>query len=73
MAAVKSERELCKLTNIVCKSVLQPLRRPFIITKNDMQKAVFGLGYPGIPTVTVDEFYNQRVHDGTFPSPHCDG
>jgi len=45
--------------------------RPFIITKNDVQKAVFGLGYPSIPTVTVDEFYKQRVEEGTFPSPHC--
>jgi len=45
--------------------------RSFIITKNDLQKAVFGLGYPSIPTVTVDEFYKQRVKEGTFPSPHC--
>lgn len=49
----------------------KPIMRPFIITKNDLQKAVFGLGYPSIPTVTVDEFYTQRVEEGTFPSPHC--
>lgn len=49
----------------------KPIMRPFIITKNEVQKAVFGLGYPGIPTVTVDEFYNQRIQDGTFPSSHC--
>lgn len=49
----------------------KPITRPFIITKNEVQKAVFGLGYPGIPTVTVDEFYKQRVQDGTFPSSHC--
>lgn len=49
----------------------KPITRPFIITKNEVQKAVFGLGYPGIPTVTVDEFYKQRVQDGTFSSSHC--
>ncbi|VDO35244.1 unnamed protein product [Haemonchus placei] len=34
--------------------------RPFIITRSEQQKAVFGLGYPSIPTMTVDEWYNQR-------------
>ncbi|KAK5977975.1 hypothetical protein GCK32_012916 [Trichostrongylus colubriformis] len=34
--------------------------RPFIITRSQQQKAVFGLGYPSIPTMTVDEWYNQR-------------
>ncbi|XP_013394316.1 immunoglobulin-binding protein 1 [Lingula anatina] len=33
--------------------------RPFIITKNDLQKKVFGMGYPGVPTYTLDEFYEQ--------------
>jgi immunoglobulin-binding protein 1 len=42
--------------------------RPFIITKDQVQKAVFGLGYPSMPTVTVDEFYKQRVQEGLFPS-----
>lgn len=42
---------------------------PFIITKDQVQKQVFGLGYPSIPTVTVDEFYDQRVQQGLFPGP----
>lgn len=42
--------------------------QPFIITKDKMQKSVFGYGYPGVPTVSVDEFYDQRVRDGIFPS-----
>jgi len=41
--------------------------RPFIITKDDVQKKVFGLGYPGVPTFSVDEFYQQRVEQGIFP------
>lgn len=32
-----------------------------------MQKQVYGLGYPGVPTYTVDEFYEQRVEQGLFP------
>lgn len=46
----------------------QPLK-PIIITKDAVQKAVYGLGYPSMPTMTVDEFYTQRVQDGVFPDP----
>ena len=42
--------------------------KPIIITKDEMQKAVYGLGYPSLPTYTVQEFYDQRVADGIFPS-----
>ncbi|CAD6997032.1 unnamed protein product [Ceratitis capitata] len=48
----------------------QPKRKPmqpFIITRNSAQKAVFGAGYPSLPVMTVDEFYDQRVRDGVFP------
>ncbi|ETN74353.1 TAP42-like family protein [Necator americanus] len=40
-----------------------PGLKPFIITRSEQQKAVFGLGYPSIPTMTVDEWYNQRFGD----------
>jgi immunoglobulin-binding protein 1 len=43
--------------------------RPFIITKDDVQKQVYGIGYPSIPTFTVDQFYQQRVDQGIFPDP----
>jgi len=39
----------------------KPLK-PIIITKNEIQKKVFGLGYPSIPIMTVDDFYFQRFH-----------
>lgn len=42
--------------------------KPIIITKDAFQKAVYGLGYPSFPTYTVQEFYDQRVADGVFPS-----
>lgn len=42
--------------------------KPIIITKDALQKAIYGLGYPSFPTYTVQEFYDQRVADGIFPS-----
>lgn len=47
---------------------VKPLK-PIIITKDLAQKAVYGLGYPSLPTMTVSEFYDQRVRDGIFPDP----
>lgn len=47
----------------------QPLK-PIIITKDEIQKAVYGAGYPSLPTYTVQEFYDQRVAAGIFP--HAD-
>jgi immunoglobulin-binding protein 1 len=44
----------------------QPLK-PIIITKDELQKAVYGAGYPSLPTYTVQEFYDQRVAEGIFP------
>lgn len=34
------------------------------IVKNELQKQVFGLGYPSRPTVTVDEFISKKIQDG---------
>lgn len=41
----------------------KPLK-PIILTRDEVQKAVFGAGYPSLPTMTVKEFYDQRVKDG---------
>lgn len=46
----------------------RPLK-PIIITRDLAQKAVYGLGYPSLPTMTVSEFYDQRVREGIFPDP----
>lgn len=46
----------------------KPLQ-PVIITKDAVQKAVFGSGYPSLPTMTVQEFYDKRVKEGVFPDP----
>ena len=34
-----------------------------------VQKKVFGAGYPSLPTMTVEEFYNEKIKDGTFQIP----
>lgn len=44
----------------------RPLQ-PIIITKDKLQKEVYGLGYPSLPVMSVDEFYDQRVKEGWFP------
>lgn len=46
----------------------RPLK-PIIITRDALQKAVYGRGYPSLPTMTVEEFYHQRVAEGIFPDP----
>lgn len=46
----------------------RPLK-PILITRDAMQKNVFGLGYPSLPSMTVEEFYDQRVREGWFPDP----
>jgi len=38
--------------------------KPIIITRDDVQKKVFGAGYPSLPVMTVEEFYDKRVKDG---------
>ncbi|NWR92720.1 IGBP1 protein, partial [Furnarius figulus] len=45
----------------------QPTRapvRPFILTRDAAQAKVFGAGYPGLPTMTVDDWYEQRRRQG---------
>jgi immunoglobulin-binding protein 1 len=41
-----------------------PKLKPIIITRDDVQKKVFGAGYPSLPVMTVEEFYDKRVKDG---------
>lgn len=41
-----------------------PKLQPIIITRNEVEKKVFGAGYPSLPVLTVQEFYEKRVKDG---------
>lgn len=42
--------------------------KPVIITRDAIQKQVYGAGYPSLPVLTVQEFYDQRVKDGDWPT-----
>lgn len=44
-----------------------PPKKPFILTKDKLQAAVFGAGYPSLPTMTLDEFYEKEVAAGRMP------
>lgn len=41
--------------------------KPFMLTKDKMQKAVYGAGYPSLPTMTLDEFYEREMAAGRMP------
>lgn len=45
---------------------LTPKLQPIIITRDEVQKKVFGAGYPSLPVLTVQEFYEQRIKDGEY-------
>ncbi len=47
------------------KSEKIPLK-PIIITRDQIQKKIYGLGYPSIPTVSIDEFVNKKIEEGTL-------
>jgi len=43
--------------------------QPVIITKDKLQKQVYGLGYPSLPVLSIEEFYDKRVEDGWWAAP----
>lgn len=43
--------------------------RPFILTRDAIQRQVFGMGYPSLPTMTVEEWYEEQAAAGLLPTP----
>lgn len=43
--------------------------RPFILTRDSVQKQVFGMGYPSLPSMTVEEWYDEQAALGLLPTP----
>lgn len=68
MKQMKALNKLNKQTDRPFKSNKSDNSRlkPFIITRNELQKKVYGLGYPSIPTVSVDQFVSQKIEEGTL-------
>jgi hypothetical protein len=46
----------------------RPLK-PMIITRDQLQSKVLGMGYPSVSTMTVDEFYESLAQRGLAPTP----
>lgn len=46
-----------------------PKLQPIIITRDEVQKKVYGAGYPSLPIYTVEEFYEQKIRDGEWADP----
>ncbi|XP_069543583.1 immunoglobulin-binding protein 1 [Brachyistius frenatus] len=47
--------------------------KPFILTKEAVQARVFGAGYPSLPTMTVDDWYEQHSRRGVLPDQGVPG
>ncbi|KAM5146395.1 LOW QUALITY PROTEIN: immunoglobulin-binding protein 1 [Mantella aurantiaca] len=45
----------------------QPPLKPFILTRDALQAKVFGAGYPSLPTMTVDDWYENHRSKGILP------
>ncbi|XP_075691774.1 immunoglobulin-binding protein 1 [Rhinoderma darwinii] len=45
----------------------RPLMKPFILTRDALQAKVYGAGYPSLPTMTVDDWYEQHLRKGVLP------
>jgi len=42
-------------------------KKPFIITKSQLQAQVFGAGYPSLPVYSIEQFYDQLAERGLMP------
>ncbi|KAJ4449255.1 hypothetical protein ANN_00652 [Periplaneta americana] len=71
MAKVKKGENFAQASEKRKQSKFPPPKplQPIIITRDEIQKKVFGAGYPSLPTMTVQEFYEKRIKDGDWPDP----
>uniref|UniRef100_A0A3Q3VT20 Uncharacterized protein n=1 Tax=Mola mola TaxID=94237 RepID=A0A3Q3VT20_MOLML len=74
MESIGQEVEILKMMDGVNQGLPQqpaqtvrPPMKPFILTKNAVQAQVFGSGYPSLPTMTVDDWYEQHRERGVLP------
>lgn len=51
-------------TNDESKPPLPPPMKPILITREMMQRGVFGAGYRSLPTMTEDEFFEKELREG---------
>ncbi|VDD74524.1 unnamed protein product [Mesocestoides corti] len=51
----------------------RPRQPPLLITRERIRAAVFGAGYPSVPTMTLDQFVDLQVRQGLMPPPQSRG
>ncbi|XP_071942721.1 immunoglobulin-binding protein 1-like [Antedon mediterranea] len=66
MAKSKSAGSIAKTEPSLPAKERKPIK-PFIITRDSVQAKVFGAGYPSIPTVTLEEFFQKEVRERKIP------
>ncbi|KAF5398697.1 Immunoglobulin-binding protein 1, partial [Paragonimus heterotremus] len=72
LPTLKQEEQLLSLSPEQLQGKKEPVTKPmkpFIITRDAIQAAVFGAGYPSLPTMSLDELCTHQVQKGIFPSP----
>ncbi|XP_017296366.1 immunoglobulin-binding protein 1 [Kryptolebias marmoratus] len=74
METIDQEVELLRNMDVLkhgpAKQPAQPARhpmKPFVLTKDAVQAQVFGAGYPSLPTMTVNDWYEQHAKHGVLP------
>lgn len=69
--ALREEMRLLKYAPSAPMAVKEKRKpvKPFILTRDKVQAAVFGAGYPSLPTMTLDDFYEDQVRKGILPPP----
>nr|XP_061792584.1 immunoglobulin-binding protein 1 [Nerophis lumbriciformis] len=71
--SIDQEMEILKNMDLMQLGAPQPARpsrppmKPFILTKDALQAQVFGSGYPSLPTMTVNDWYDQHKKHGVLP------
>ncbi|XP_036436245.1 immunoglobulin-binding protein 1 [Colossoma macropomum] len=71
--SIDQEIQILKRMDVLKQSPAQPPHprrppmKPFILTKDAVQAKVFGAGYPSLPTMTVDDWYEQHRRKGCLP------
>ena len=63
---IKMLKEMKRPSKTSANSKPKPPMKPFIITRDAIQKQVYGLGYPSRPVMSVDEFVDKKIEDGTW-------
>ncbi|XP_026186996.1 immunoglobulin-binding protein 1 [Mastacembelus armatus] len=72
--SIDQEVEILKKMDVLKQSATKqppqpdrPPMKPFILTKDVVQAQVFGAGYPSLPIMTVDDWYEQHKKQGVLP------